>query len=145
MSESGFNYAFAPTVAVSHNPQWGRFYETVGQEEEFIRDFAKSYTLGLQGAPGSPSGVLGSAKHFYADGATLYGADEGDAVVGSFKSFVRHNTQGYVGSISAEIGSIMVSYSAVNMLPNSISPAIRTILREDLGFDGLVISDYDEM
>ena len=27
----GFNYAFAPTVAVSHNPQWGRFYETMGQ------------------------------------------------------------------------------------------------------------------
>ena len=39
----------------------------------------------------------------------------------------------------------MVSYSAVNMLPNSYSPAIRTILREDLGFDGLVISDYDEV
>ena len=89
--------------------------------------------------------MLGSAKHFYADGATLYGADEGDAVVGSFKSFVRHNTQGYVGSISAEIGSVMVSYSAVNMLPNSYSPAIRTILREKLGFDGLVISDYDEV
>ena len=84
-------------------------------------------------------------KHFYADGATLYGADEGDAVVGSFKSFVRHNTQGYVGAISAQIGSVMVSYSAINTLPNAISPAIRTILREKLNFDGLVISDYDEI
>lgn len=27
----GFNYAFSPTVAVSHNPQWGRYYETMGQ------------------------------------------------------------------------------------------------------------------
>jgi beta-glucosidase len=26
VKKSGFNYAFAPTVAVSHNPQWGRFY-----------------------------------------------------------------------------------------------------------------------
>ena len=31
VKESGFNYVFAPTVAVSHNPQWGRFYETMGQ------------------------------------------------------------------------------------------------------------------
>ena len=145
VKESGFNYAFAPTVAVSHNPQWGRFYETVGQEEDFIREYAQSYTYGLQGRPGSLSGILGSVKHFYADGATLYGADEGDAVVGSFKSFVRHNTQGYVGSIGAEIGSVMVSYSAINMMPNSINPAIKTILREKLGFDGLVISDYDEV
>jgi beta-glucosidase len=33
MKNSGFNFAFAPTVAVSHNPQWGRFYETMGQQE----------------------------------------------------------------------------------------------------------------
>ena len=39
----------------------------------------------------------------------------------------------------------MVSYSAINWLPNAISPAINTILRENLGFDGFVISDYDEM
>ena len=31
LKKYGFNYAFAPTVAVSHNPQWGRFYETMGQ------------------------------------------------------------------------------------------------------------------
>ena len=39
----------------------------------------------------------------------------------------------------------MVSYSAINWLPNAISPAINTILRQNLGFDGFVISDYDEM
>jgi beta-glucosidase len=31
VQKSGFNYVFAPTVAVSHNPQWGRYYETLGQ------------------------------------------------------------------------------------------------------------------
>ena len=36
VKESGFNYAFAPTVAVSHNPQWGRFYETMGQDHDLI-------------------------------------------------------------------------------------------------------------
>ena len=31
MKKTGFNYAYAPSVAVSHNPQWGRFYESMGQ------------------------------------------------------------------------------------------------------------------
>lgn len=39
----------------------------------------------------------------------------------------------------------MVSYSAINWIPNAIGPAINTILRQKLGFDGFVISDYDEM
>ena len=38
----------------------------------------------------------------------------------------------------------MVSYSSINWVPNSISPSINTILRQKLGFDGFVISDYDE-
>jgi beta-glucosidase-like glycosyl hydrolase len=44
-----------------------------------------------------------------------------------------------------EIGSVMVSYSSINWLPNAIGPAISTILRQKLNFDGFVISDYDEM
>lgn len=91
------------------------------------------------------TGILGSVKHFYADGATLFGADEGNAIVGSYKSFIKHNTQGYNGSIAANIGSVMVSYSSINWIPNAIGPAIQTILRQKLQFDGFVISDYDEM
>lgn len=40
---SGFNFVFAPTVAVSHNPQWGRFYETLGTDIEKIKEYAKAY------------------------------------------------------------------------------------------------------
>ena len=73
----------------------------------------------------------------------MYGADEGNSLVGSFKSFIHHNTQGFNGSISASVGSVMVSYSAINWIPNAIGPQINTILRQKLGFDGFVISDYD--
>lgn len=75
VKKSGFNYAFAPTVAVSHNPQWGRFYETMGQEEDWIYKYGKSYVEGLQGKPGALTGILASVKHFIGDGATMYGAD----------------------------------------------------------------------
>lgn len=75
VKKSGFNYVFAPTVAVSHNPQWGRFYETMGQEDKYVYAYAKAFVEGVQGKEDSLTGILATAKHFYADGATLYGAD----------------------------------------------------------------------
>lgn len=85
---------------------------------------------------------MGSVKHFFADGATFYGADEGNTMVNSFKNFIYHNTQGYNGSISSGIGSVMASYSAINNVHSAGGPYLHSILRGDLGFDGLVISDY---
>ena len=42
------------------------------------------------------------------------------------------------------MATVMVSYSAINWIPNSISSSIQTILRQKLGFDGFVITDFDE-
>lgn len=125
---SGFNYAFAPTVAVSHNPQWGRFYESMGSDANMIRQYGQAYVEGLQGKQGS-SGVIGSAKHFIGDGATMYGADEGNVRVSSFSTFIQNNVQGYIGAVQADIATVMCSYSAINWVPMAISPLIPTILR----------------
>ena len=110
-----------------------------------IYKYAKSYVEGLQGKPGSLTGIVGSVKHFLGDGATMYGTDEGNVHVGSFKSFFEHNAQGYNGSIHAEIGTVMPSYSGINWLPMAISPLLKTVLRDTLKFDGFVISDYNEV
>lgn len=47
----------------------------MGQNSDDIYLYAKAYTEGIQGKSGSLTGILGSVKHFYADGATLFGAD----------------------------------------------------------------------
>ena len=143
----GFNYAFAPTVAVSHNPQWGRYYETMGQEPDMISKYAQNFVQGLQAVTGNKiSGVLGSVKHFFGDGATLFGANEGNSRVYNFTTFVNRNTQGYVGAIASNIGNVMASYSGINEVRNSLnSYYLQGLLREDLGFNGFVISDYDEL
>lgn len=119
---SGFNYAFAPTVAVSHNPQWGRYYESMGQEDDYIEKYAQSYVKGLQAIDnGRINGVLGSAKHFFGDGSTLFGCNMGNANVMNFRQFIDHNTRGFKGSISSNVGSVMASYSAINWIPNAIN------------------------
>lgn len=147
MKKTGFNYAFAPTVAVSHNPQWGRFYETMGQDDNLIEQYAQAYTKGLQDVSnGKINGVLGSVKHFFGDGSTLYGCNMGSANVLNFKNFIDHNIKGYVGSTKSNIGSVMASYSAINWIPNAInSQYLMGLLREDVGFNGFTISDYDDL
>ena len=145
LKKVGFNFAFAPTVAVSHNPQWGRYFETMGQESDWIQQYAQKYVTGLQSVTNNRiSGVLGSVKHFFGDGATYYGANEGDTRVYNFTTFVGRNTKGYIGAIASEIGNVMASYSGINDIPMSInSYYLQNLLREELKFGGFVISDYD--
>jgi len=64
---------------------------------------------------------LGSAKHFFGDGSTLYGTNMGNANVLNFKNYISHNTKGYIGSVKSNVGSVMISYSAINWVPNSIN------------------------
>lgn len=75
----------------------------------------------------------------------MFGADEGNAHVGNYKTFLDHNIEGYKGSIAAEVGTVMCTYSAINFLPVSLSPLLGTVLRRQLNFDGFVISDYDDL
>lgn len=87
--------------------------------------------------------MLGTVKHFFGDGATLYGANQGNAVVGSFDKFIEHNIQGFNGSIRTGMATVMPSFSGINFIPLSEGSYIKKILRDDLDFDGFVISDYD--
>jgi len=139
----GFNWGHVPTVAVSHNPQWGRFYETMGQDHDMIYQYAKAFTEGFQGKPGKSSGVLGTVKHFFADGATFYGANQGNSLVGSFKNFINHNVQGFNSSIKAGVATVMPSFSAINFMTLSSGSFLQKILNDDLEFDGFIVSDYN--
>lgn len=130
MLRYGFNWAHAPTVAVSHNPQWGRYAETMGQDEDMVFKYADAYILGIQGKPENPSGILASVKHFFSDGATFYGANQGSAQVGSFETFIKHNIQGFNGSVKAGVGSVMPSYSSINFIPLHEGQYINSILRD---------------
>jgi len=150
--ESGWNFAFAPTVAVSHNYYWGRHYETLGSEHDNIRGYASSYVAGLQGdnGKGSWSGVCSSVKHYIGDGATYYGIDEGNNTVHSFKNFVDANFVGYSGGKDECMGNVMISYSATNAISSSISSAMVTGLlkngiQDKQPWGGFTISDYDEI
>ncbi|KAL4441671.1 hypothetical protein ABPG74_021603 [Tetrahymena malaccensis] len=144
---SGWNYLFAPTVAVSHNAQWGRYYETLGQNSDMIKKYANEFVNGAQQVDqdGFIRGAMTSTKHFLGDGATYEGRDEGNDKVYNFTAFLEHNIQGYRGGIEAQTGTIMCSYSAINSIPMAINAdLLQNVLKEKEGFSGFIISDYNE-
>lgn len=113
---SGFNWVYMPTIAVAQDIRWGRTYESFGQDPLLAKSMAKAYISGFQHVVNNRlTGPLATAKHFIGDGATQYGLDEGDdAYQGTEKDFWKMNGQGYEGALQADVGSIMVSYNAIN-------------------------------
>lgn len=145
---TGADWTFGPTVAVPRDDRWGRAYEGYGEHPEIVAAYAGAVTLGLQGelAAGEPLAagrIAGSAKHWLADGGTLGGADQGDAVI-SERELIDIHAAGYPPSIDAGILTVMASFSSWNGVKHTGNPTILTdVLRGPLGFQGFVVSDWN--
>ncbi|HXI23581.1 MAG TPA: glycoside hydrolase family 3 protein, partial [Pyrinomonadaceae bacterium] len=152
---TGINWAFAPCIAVPRDERWGRTYEGFGETPELVQRLGAAAIRGLQRSDLSdPLGVLACAKHFVGDGGTSMGTgqmnreqrhllDQGDTRL-SEAELRRIHLPGYVSAIKAGVGSIMVSYSSWNGVKCSASKRLLTeILKQELGFEGFLISDYN--
>ncbi|WGM31926.1 glycoside hydrolase family 3 N-terminal domain-containing protein [Brevundimonas sp. NIBR11] len=148
VAATGVDWTFAPTLAVPRDDRWGRTYEGFSEDPAIARDYAAALVHGLQGdlrdghglAPGH---VMGSAKHFLADGGTTDGRDRGDAAV-SEEDLIDVHLSGYREAIDAGVLSIMVSFSSWNGAKHTGNRSLLTdVLRGPLGFEGLLIGDWD--
>ena len=141
---TGVNWTFSPCVAVPRDISWGRTYEGFGETPELVEMMAGSSVKGYQGdSLGIPDRILACAKHFVADGGTQGGYNAGNAVLTDEELRTIH-LPGYVRAIQAGVGSIMVSFSRVNgVYCHADKYLITDLLKGELGFDGLVVSDWE--
>jgi beta-glucosidase len=152
---TGINWTFAPCVTVPRDERWGRSYEGFGETPELAGMMGEAAVRGYQGKDLSDGlSLLACAKHWIGDGGTKYGTgrklradlqilDRGDVVVSERELRAIHMA-GYVSAIKAGVGTIMPSYSSWNGVKCSGSKRLLTeILKEELKFDGFLISDYD--
>ncbi|CEM39853.1 unnamed protein product [Vitrella brassicaformis CCMP3155] len=146
----GIDWAFAPCIAMPKNLRWGRVYEGYSSDPEMVRRLGTAMIKGLQGDPDVDGGaqyldgrhVLASAKHWIGDGATEEGIDAGDVYMGEKQLMLEHAIP-YFDAIEAGVATIMVSFSSYNGLKmHGHKHLIQTVLKDTLGFDGIVISDY---
>jgi len=156
---TGIQWTFAPCVTVPQDIRWGRTYEGFSEDPEIVRILGKAAVLGLQGTDlSNPLSILACAKHYIGDGGTTattaapFGfpagtpprlrLDQGDTEVDE-DTLRRIHLPGYITAIEAGAGSIMPSYNSWNGVKCSASKRLLTeILKEELGFEGFLISDY---
>jgi len=152
---TGINWTFAPCVTVPRDERWGRTYEGFGEAPELARTLGEAAVKGLQRNDLSdPLSVLACAKHFVGDGGTVIGTagflnpdkkrllDQGDAQLSEAELREIH-LQGYISTVKAGVGSIMPSYSSWNGVKVSgIKKLLTEMLKQELGFEGFLISDY---
>jgi beta-glucosidase len=141
---TGMHWDFAPCIAVPQDDRWGRTYEGFGETAELATTLGSAAVRGLQGTDmSSPGRVLATAKHFVGDGGTRNGVDRGDTVVDE-ATLRRLHLPGYVAAIKAGVGSIMVSYSSWNgEKMHGQRRLITEVLKGELGFKGIVVSDWN--
>jgi beta-glucosidase len=145
---TGQEWTFAPTLAVPQDYRWGRTYEGYSSDPAVVAELGAALVRGLQGPPstcrllGGPY-VLATAKHFLADGGTENGDDQGNAEIPEQVLRDVHGTP-YFAALEAGAGSVMVSYSSWQGRKMSGNRSLLTgVLKERLGFDGLVVSDWN--
>jgi len=157
---TGIHWAFAPCVAVPQDERWGRAYEGFSEDPELVALLGRAAVRGLQGAQlGESNRVLACSKHFVGDGGTRWGTgtafvdeknpakgryplDRGDVALGEAELRKTH-LPGYVSTIDEGVGSVMISFNSWNGVKASASRRLITeILKGELRFEGLVVSDW---
>lgn len=145
---SGISWTFAPTLTVPQDGRWGRSYEGYSQNPALVAQYAAAVVGGLEGKPGTPgfldaSHVIATAKHFLGDGGTHDGKDQGDAQIS--EAMLRDiHAAGYPPAIKAGVQVVMVSFSSWNGVKMAGNKALITdVLKQRMGFDGIVLGDWN--
>ncbi|MDF3142128.1 glycoside hydrolase family 3 N-terminal domain-containing protein, partial [Streptomyces sp. T21Q-yed] len=158
---TGSPWDFAPCLCVTRDDRWGRAYESFGEDPALV-DAMETVIQGLQGRPDGRDlkrgdKVLATAKHFVGDGGTEYGSsttgtytiDQGVTEVTRQQLEAVHLAP-YRTAVDRGVGTVMPSYSSLDLVGDGQGPVkmharadmINGVLKDRMGFDGFVISDW---
>jgi len=139
---TGIDWTFAPCVCAPRDDRWGRTYEGFGEVPAIVGPLGKASVQGLQGASLTSSTIVATAKHYVGDGGTEGGDDQGDTRISETELRAIHLAP-YQDAIAGGVGSIMISYSSWNGVKmHEHGYLINNVLKGELGFDGVVLSDW---
>jgi beta-glucosidase len=161
---TGIPWDFAPCICVSRDERWGRSYESFGEDPALVVSM-ESIIDGLQSR-----GILATPKHYAGDGDTRYNQAAADANAGkpvtdrqftidqgvtvtNRADFARIDLAPYAVAIDEHrVSAVMPSFSSVDFTEDGVGNPVKMhanrdlitgVLKDRLGFDGFVISDWE--
>ncbi|KAG2508581.1 hypothetical protein BBO99_00007092 [Phytophthora kernoviae] len=138
---AGIPWIFGPILGISRNPLWPRTFETFGEDPYLDAVMADAIVRGLQ-SNGSTAACM---KHWIVYTKTPSGHDK-DAVTVSDYDLLNYFLPPFKAAIDAGVLSAMENYISVNGVPLvSNTKLMNALLRDDMGWDGMMVTDYAEI
>ncbi len=145
-SVDGIRWTFAPMIDISRDPRWGRIAESLGEDPYLTSVLGVAMVEGFQGDDLSdPTSLAASVKHFVGYGAAEGGRDYNSAYIpeGTLRDIY---LPPFKAAVDAGAATLMSSYNTLNNVPATANAFIlKQILRDEWGFDGFVVSDWNSV
>ena len=149
VAATGMDWDFAPCLAVPDDYRWGRTYEGFSENTALVTELGGAAVRGYQSTDiNNPQSVLACAKHFIGDGGTLFGTglnnliDRGNLAV-SEKELREKHLPPFKEAIDNGVATFMAAYNTWNDVKCHANKYLLTdLLKEELGFQGFVVSDW---
>jgi beta-glucosidase len=142
----GIDWIFAPMVDICRDPRWGRIAEGAGEDPFLGAAMARARVRGFQ-AVGLPGGkkIVACPKHYVAYGAAEAGKDYATTDM-SERTLRDVFLPPFHAAFEEGAGSTMSAFNDLNGVPTSANPfTLRTVLRDEWGWEGAVVSDYNSI
>jgi len=138
----GIPWNFAPVLDVGRDPRWPRFWETFGEDVKLVGDMGEAMVRGFQEGPVTVASTL---KHYMGYSMPWSGKDRTPAYVPE-RQLREIFLPPFAQAIEAGAMTVMVNSGEMNGIPTHVNRFVLTdILRGELGFEGLVLTDWEDI
>lgn len=142
-ARAGIHVTFSPMVDLVRDARWGRVMESTGEDTYLNCCFAQAMVEGYQGEDvGSKDTLAACVKHFAAYGLPTAGREYNNVEL-SERTLRDNYLPAYEAAVKAGCEMAMTSFNTINLIPvTGHSYLTRDILRGEMGFEGVLISDW---
>jgi len=146
VASDGLHWTFSPVLCLGRDTRWGRINETFGEDPYLAGELGAAMIRGYQGddlADGEH--ILACAKHYIGYGEAVGGRDSCDTEM-TYRKLREVFLPPFARAVETGVATIMTAYGSIDGTPFTASEkSLRSILRDELGFDGFVVTDWDNV
>ena len=146
VATDGLHWTFSPVLCLGRDTRWGRVNETFGEDPYLAGEMGAAIVRGYQGESlESDESILACAKHYIGYGEATGARDSVDTEM-TYRKLREVFLPPFARAVEAGCATIMTAYGSIDGTPFTMDEkSLKEILRGELGFDGFVVTDWDNV
>ena len=144
VATDGLHWTFSPVCCLGRDTRWGRIDETFGEDPYLSGEMTYGIVKGYQGESlDAPDSILACAKHYIGYGEAVGARDAVDTSI-TYRKMKEVFIPPFQRAVDAGCATFMTAYGSIDGTPFTMDPkTMKTILRDEMGFDGFVVTDWN--